>query len=78
MSPSTLVSELGHSLEESQNQRDARIEQLWTRLDPGRTGELDFKSLQNGFRRIDHRTAHTRGESWLSECFREADSCLIL
>lgn len=57
MSPTSVVSELGRGLEESQNQRDARIEELWFRLDPGRTGELDFKALREGFRRIDHRTA---------------------
>ncbi|CAG9956185.1 unnamed protein product [Clonostachys rosea f. rosea IK726] len=54
MSPTSVVSELGRGLEESQNQRDARIEELWFRLDPGRTGELDFKALREGFRRIDH------------------------
>ncbi|RDA92562.1 hypothetical protein CP533_0926 [Ophiocordyceps camponoti-saundersi (nom. inval.)] len=40
--------------EESQCQRDARLEALWAQLDPGRAGELDLKGLQKGLRRIDH------------------------
>lgn len=56
MCPSKLVAELEHGLEESQNQRDARVEQLWAKLDPGRAGELDLKALQKGFCKIDHRT----------------------
>ncbi|RDA82363.1 hypothetical protein CP532_4559 [Ophiocordyceps camponoti-leonardi (nom. inval.)] len=40
--------------EESQYQRDARLEALWAQLDPGRTGELDLKGLQKGLRKIDH------------------------
>ena len=55
MSPSKLVAELEHGFIESENQRDARIEQLWVKLDPGPTGELDFKGLKKGFRKIDHR-----------------------
>lgn len=50
-----LVTEVEHGLEESQNQRDARIEDLWAKLEPSRSGELDLKGLQKGFRRIDHR-----------------------
>ena len=45
---------------ESQNQRDKRVEDLWTRLDPHRHGELDLKGLQKGLRRIDHRTLSTQ------------------
>ncbi|KAL2127535.1 hypothetical protein VTI74DRAFT_10574 [Chaetomium olivicolor] len=41
-------------MEEPQNQRDKRIEELWRKLDPGGHGELDFKGLQKGLRRIDH------------------------
>lgn len=59
MSPSKLVREVRHGLGESQNQRDARVEHLWDKLDPGRTGELDFKALQRGFRKIDHRMFST-------------------
>lgn len=40
---------------ESQNQRDGRVEELWRKLDPQGTGELDVKGLQKGLRRIDHR-----------------------
>jgi solute carrier family 25 phosphate transporter 23/24/25/41 len=40
---------------EPQNSRDARIEQLWLKLDPQRKGELDLNGLQKGLRRIDHR-----------------------
>lgn len=50
-----LVHEVEHELKESQNQRDARVEELWVRLDPKRVGELDLKGLRNGFKRIDHR-----------------------
>ncbi|KJZ78820.1 hypothetical protein HIM_01593 [Hirsutella minnesotensis 3608] len=51
---SKLVLDAERGLQESQNQRDARIEALWFQLDPGRTGELDLKGLRKGFRRIDH------------------------
>ncbi|RSL40738.1 hypothetical protein CEP53_013187 [Fusarium sp. AF-6] len=54
MSVSKLVSEVGDGLRESQNQRDARVEELWTSLEPDKTGELDLKGLQKGLRRIDH------------------------
>jgi solute carrier family 25 (mitochondrial phosphate transporter), member 23/24/25/41 len=50
--------ELERELEESQNQRDARIEQLWRRLDPQGAGELDLKGLQKGLQRIDHRALY--------------------
>lgn len=55
MSSSKLVAEVEQGLKESQNQRDARVEQLWARLSPGGAKELDLKALQKGFRRIDHR-----------------------
>lgn len=58
MSPSKLVSKLEHGIEESQNQCDARVEHLWAKLDPTKTGELDFKGLQKGFKKIDHRAFH--------------------
>lgn len=57
MTVSNLVTEVEHGLEESQNQRDARVEQLWAELDPNRSGELDLKGLRKGFRKIDHREA---------------------
>lgn len=55
MSVSKLVQDVGHGLEESQNQRDARVEELWANLEPDRTGVLDLKGLQKGLRRLDHR-----------------------
>ncbi|KAL2255914.1 hypothetical protein VTK26DRAFT_2486 [Humicola hyalothermophila] len=41
-------------MEEPQTQRDKRIEELWRKLDSAGHGELDFKGLQKGLRRIDH------------------------
>lgn len=43
------------NMDESQNERDKRVEDLWKRLDPAGHKELDFKGLQKGLRRIDHR-----------------------
>lgn len=50
-----VVSELEGKMNESQNQRDKRVEELWMKLDPTGHGELDYKGLQKGLRRIDHR-----------------------
>lgn len=50
-----VITELELEMEESQNQRDARVEQLWRKLDYQGTGELDWKGLQKGLKRIDHR-----------------------
>lgn len=50
-----MVSRLELEMEDSEKDRDKRVEELWKRLDPQRTGELDFKALQKGLRRIDHR-----------------------
>lgn len=55
MGVSDVVSELVVTMEESQNERDNRIEELWRKLDPAGHRELDFKGLQKGLRRIDHR-----------------------
>jgi len=55
MNITKVVSELEMELQESQNQRDKRVEELWKSLDPQGHGELDFKGLQKGLRRIDHR-----------------------
>jgi hypothetical protein len=52
---------------ESQNERDARIEQLWEKLDPQKKGELDLHGLQKALRRLDHREFHASllySESW--------------
>jgi solute carrier family 25 (mitochondrial phosphate transporter), member 23/24/25/41 len=40
---------------ESQNARDARVEQLWGQLDTLKKGELDLKGLRSGLQKIDHR-----------------------
>ncbi|KAI0483978.1 mitochondrial carrier [Xylariaceae sp. FL0804] len=49
-----VVTELELEMEESQNQRDARVEHLWKRLDFQSQGKLDWKGLQRGLKRIDH------------------------
>ncbi|OTA88105.1 hypothetical protein M434DRAFT_35013 [Hypoxylon sp. CO27-5] len=49
-----VITELEMEMEESQNQRDARVEQLWRQLDYQGKGALDWKGLQKGLRRIDH------------------------
>jgi solute carrier family 25 (mitochondrial phosphate transporter), member 23/24/25/41 len=50
--------ELDWEFEESQNQRDARVESLWRKLDPQGHNELDIKALKKGLQRIDHRARH--------------------
>lgn len=59
MGLSNVVTELETELEmemtESQNERDARVEELWKKLDYQGKGELDWKTLQKGFKKIDHR-----------------------
>lgn len=50
-----VVSKVDMEMRESQNQRDKRVEELWLKLDPQGRGELDFKGLQKGLRKIDHR-----------------------
>ncbi|KAG6014927.1 hypothetical protein E4U54_004578 [Claviceps lovelessii] len=54
MSVTKLVTDVERQFGESQNERDVRVERLWSKLDPSRKGELDLKGLQKGFRRIDH------------------------
>ena len=55
MTIADVVSSIEADMEESQNERDKRVEELWRKLDPQGKGELDFKGLQRGLRRIDHR-----------------------
>jgi solute carrier family 25 (mitochondrial phosphate transporter), member 23/24/25/41 len=55
MKATDVVSKMELDLEESQNARDARVEKLWKRLDYQGTGELDWKGLQKGLKKIDHR-----------------------
>lgn len=55
MKVTDVVTEVELAMEESQNQRDARVEGLWKRLDYQHKGELDWKALQRGLKKIDHR-----------------------
>ncbi|KXH28358.1 hypothetical protein CSAL01_10656 [Colletotrichum salicis] len=48
------VTERQMEVDESQNQRDKRVEDLWRQLDHQGTGHLDFKGLQKGLKKIDH------------------------
>lgn len=61
MAISQLVRDVESGFDESQNQRDARVEELWVSLEPERTGELDLKGLKKGLRKIDHRERRCRG-----------------
>ncbi|KAI0966019.1 mitochondrial carrier domain-containing protein [Xylaria arbuscula] len=54
MKRSDLVTELEMEMAESQNERDARVEQLWKKLDYQGKGELDWKGLQRGLKKMDH------------------------
>lgn len=69
MAVTSLVEKLEMSWEESQNQRDKRVEDLWRSLDTQKSGSLDFKGLQKGLRRIDHRMpAWWTVDDSLAEC----------
>ncbi|KAI0202524.1 mitochondrial carrier domain-containing protein [Astrocystis sublimbata] len=54
MKPSDVLTEVEREMAESQNERDARIEKLWKQLDYQGKGELDWKGLQRGLKKIDH------------------------
>lgn len=41
---------------ESQNEKDARVENLWRHLDPKETGEIDLKGLRQGLKTLNHRS----------------------
>ncbi|KAI1320757.1 mitochondrial carrier [Xylariaceae sp. FL0255] len=49
-----VVTEIEMEMTESQNERDARVERLWRQLDYQGKGELDWKGLQRGLKKIDH------------------------
>ncbi|KAI0391008.1 calcium dependent mitochondrial carrier protein [Xylariaceae sp. FL0594] len=49
-----LVAKLELEMAETQNERDARVEELWRKLDVHGRGELDLKGLKKGLRKIDH------------------------
>ena len=62
------VNDIKARLLESQNQRDSRVKGLWKELDPQDKGELDFKGLQKGLRRIDHREFLPRSVLLVATC----------
>lgn len=73
------VRQLEMEMDESQNQRDARVEQLWRNLDVQGKGELDWKGLQKGLRKIDHRQQSSSppfSRSWLLAMTRRDTDCL--
>ncbi|GAO14929.1 hypothetical protein UVI_02007670 [Ustilaginoidea virens] len=72
MSVAKLVTDVERQLGESQNERDARIERLWSKLDPAGKGELDLKALQKGFHRIDHPLKNA--DDLLKQILREVDT----
>lgn len=41
-------------LPDSQDSQDARVEALWSKLDPQGKGEIDLNGLQRGLKKIDH------------------------
>jgi solute carrier family 25 phosphate transporter 23/24/25/41 len=56
MKVTDVVTEVELEMEESQNQRDARLEALWRKLGGQDVkGGMDQKALQRGLRKIDHR-----------------------
>ncbi|RYP28305.1 hypothetical protein DL767_007265 [Monosporascus sp. MG133] len=67
-----VVTEYKMELTESQNQRDARVEQLWKKLDVHQKGELDWKGLQKGLHKIDHPMKNADG--MLKEIIKVVDT----
>lgn len=55
MTWNNLATSVNMELLESQNERDARVEDLWRHLDPKETGEIDLKGLQRGLKKLNHR-----------------------
>ncbi|KAH6656811.1 mitochondrial carrier domain-containing protein [Truncatella angustata] len=72
MKVTDVVSEIELEMEESQNARDARVEALWKRLDYQGKGELDWKALQRGLKKIDHPLKNADG--MLQEIVKVVDS----
>ncbi|KAK2593976.1 hypothetical protein QQS21_008335 [Conoideocrella luteorostrata] len=72
MSVTKLVTDAEREFGESQNERDARVECLWSKLDPSAKGELDLKELQKGFRRIDHPLKNA--DTLLKQIMKEVDT----
>lgn len=67
-----VVTEIGMEMGESQNQRDARVEALWKKLDYQHKNELDWKALQRGLKKIDHPLKNADGI--LQEIIKVVDS----
>lgn len=55
MTQSRPATEVEKGLHEPQTQHHDRVESLWAQLEPSSSGELDFKGLKKGFKKIDHR-----------------------
>ncbi|KAK6081330.1 Calcium-binding mitochondrial carrier SAL1 [Seiridium cupressi] len=72
MKVTDVVSEIEMEMEESQNQRDARVEALWKKLDYQQKGELDWKALQRGLKKIDHPLKNADG--MLQEIIKVVDT----
>ncbi|KAK4222062.1 mitochondrial carrier domain-containing protein [Podospora fimiseda] len=72
MTVSDVVAKLEVEMEEPQNQRDKRVEELWSKLDPAGHGELDWKGLQKGLRRLDHPMKNA--DHMLKEIIRTVDT----
>ncbi|KHN97784.1 calcium dependent mitochondrial carrier protein [Metarhizium album ARSEF 1941] len=72
MSTPKLVTAAKPRLQESPDEREARVERLWSRLDPAGKGELDLKGLQKGFRRIDHPLKNAN--NLLKQIMKEVDT----
>lgn len=63
---------------ESQNSRDARIEELWKKLDPQNKGGIDVKALQRGLKKIDHplKNAHDMMEDVVKAMDKNGDQVI--
>lgn len=78
MNVSKLAFEVERGLEESQNQRDARVEHLWSLLATDGGRDMDLKGLQKGFKKIDHRELRAPGSCWdmiLMQDVRSNEEC---
>ncbi|KFA75552.1 hypothetical protein S40288_08736 [Stachybotrys chartarum IBT 40288] len=72
MNVSKLAFEVERGLEESQNQRDARVEHLWSLLATDGGRDMDLKGLQKGFKKIDHPMKNA--DQLLKQIMREVDT----
>ncbi len=52
--------------EETDKERDERLDKLWNTLDAGGDGQIDIKGLKKGLKKMDHRMkldGHEKGQS---------------